>query len=256
MYSFQLVPNQLCLRFEIDIEAKESRSSHRAKATVNLWVFEPAQQIKMIINKDPMMVNKEKETIIAELKNVTQKIVVIDDIKYHVSPVSGLRRDMTDMYIHVVDGETNEIVQPEEVVKVVDANYDHLVQYYDDVGIHQVVPAEVKSEEVVFDSNLAALIALALVLFVGFITFFVVMCCLKYWFLTPTIRPVKLQESPRPVKPGSMVDDNVAGGTDNPLWIDQKYKAYEEQELTMTVLSDQDNSVISGNGGSGNSQSR
>ena len=55
MASFQLVPNQLCLRFEIDIEAKESRSSHRAKATVNLWVFEPAQQIKMIINKDPMM---------------------------------------------------------------------------------------------------------------------------------------------------------------------------------------------------------
>jgi len=38
------------------------------------------------------------------------------------------------------------------------------------------------------------------------------------------------------------------GGTDNPLWIDQKYKTYEEQELTMTVFSDQDNSVISGNG--------
>merc|ERR1719242_429751 len=75
-------------------------------------------------------------------------------------------------------------------------------------------------------------------------------------------------ESPRPVKPGvasSMIDDNGGGGgggggggagTDNPLWIDQKYKAYEEQELTMTVLSDQDNSVISGNGGSGNSHSR
>merc|ERR1719323_1666271 len=185
-----------------------------------------------------MMVNKEKETIIAELKNVTQKIVVIDDIRYHVSPVSGLRRDMTDMYIHVVDGETNEIVQPEEVVKVVDANYDHLVQYYDDVGIHQVVPAEVKSEEVVFDSNLAALIALALVLFVGFITFFVVM--------STSNRPMKLQESPRAMKAHSVVDDGGVGGTDNPLWIDQKYKAYEEQELTMTEFSDQDNSVISG----------
>ena len=245
-----------CSRFEIDIEAKESRSIHRAKATVNLWVFEPAQQIKMIINKDPMMVNKEKETIIAELKNVTQKIVVIDDIRYHVSAASGLRRDMTDMYIHVVDGDTNEIVHPEEVVKVVDANYDHLVQYYDDVGIHQVVPAEVKSEEVVFDSNLAALIALALVLFVGFITFFVVMCCLRYWVMSTSNRPMKLQESPRAMKAHSVVDDGGVGGTDNPLWIDQKYKAYEEQELTMTVFSDQDNSVISGNGGSGNSQSR
>ena len=28
-------------------------------------------------------------------------------------------------------------------------------------------------------------------------------------------------------------------GTENPLWIDQKYKTYEEQELTMTIFSDQ-----------------
>jgi len=243
-------------RFEIDIEAKESRSNHRAKAKVNLWVFEPAQQIKLVINKDPMLVNKEKLNIIMELKNVTEKIVVIDEIRYHVNPASGLRRDMTDMYIHVVDQSTNEIIPPEEVVKVVDANYDYLANYYDEVGIHQVIPAEIKSEEIAFDANLAALIALVLVLFIGFITFFVVMCCLKYWFLSSSNRPMKLQESPRPMKPGSMVDDTLAGGTDNPLWIDQKYKAYEEQELTMTVFSDQDNSVISGNGGSGNSQSR
>ena len=62
--------------------------------------------------------------------------------------------------------------------------------------------------------------------------------------------------------PTSLLDDGpisgggggggVSGGTDNPLWIDQKYKAYEEQELTMTVFSDQDNSVISGNNGAGN----
>ena len=246
-----------CFRFEIDIEAKESGSAHRARARIYLWVYEPVQQLKLVVNKDPMQVNREKQNIIMELKNVTEKIVVIDDIKYHVNSASGLRRDMTDMYIHVVDDSTNEIIPPEEVVKVIDANYDYLAKNFDGIGIHQVIPAQVKNEEVAFDSNLAALIALAIVLFVGFITFFVVMCCLKYWFLSPTIRPMKLQESPRPVKPGStMVDDNVAGGTDNPLWIDQKYKAYEEQELTMTVLSDQDNSVISGNGGSGNSQSR
>merc|ERR1719195_1728498 len=243
-------------RFEIDIEAKESRSSHRARASVYLWVYEPAQQLKLVINKDPMMVNMEQQNIVARLNNVTEKVVVIDDIKYHVNSASGLRRDMTDMYIHVVDDITNEIMHPEEVLKIIDANYDYLANYTEKIGIHQVIPAQVENEEVEFDSNLAALIALAIVLFVGFITFFVVMCCLKYWFLSANIRPMKLQESPRPVKPGSMVDDNVVGGTDNPLWIDQKHKAYEEQELTMTVLSDQENSVISGNGGSGNSQSR
>ena len=139
------------------------------------------------------MVNKEKEKISQELSKVTQKIVVMDDIKYHVNSASGLRRDMTDMYIHVVDDSTNEIIQPEEVVKAIDANYDYLASYFDEIGIHEVIPAQVKDEEVGFDSNLAALIALAIVLFIGFITFFVVMCCLKYWFLSPNIRPMKLQ---------------------------------------------------------------
>ena len=42
--------------------------------------------------------------------------------------------------------------------------------------------------------------------------------------------------------PTSLIDTPDGGpvsGTENPLWIDQKYKAYEEQELTMTVFSDQ-----------------
>merc|ERR1712029_439570 len=49
--------------------------------------------------------------------------------------------------------------------------------------------------------------------------------------------------------PTSLIDSPDGGpvsGTENPLWIDQKYKAYEEQELTMMVFSDQENSVISG----------
>ena len=236
-------------------------------ALVNLWVYEPAQLIKIVINHDPMHVNRAKEDIVRELRNVTEHIVVIDDIRYPVSPTDGLRRDMTDMYIHVVDEATNTVVRPEAVVRTIDANYDYLAHYYDQVGIHQVVPAEVKAEEVVFDSNLIAFIALVIALFIGFVTFAVVLCCLRYWYLSPRRggggggnRPMKLREaSPRPLKtplggPGSVVEDGLLGGTDNPLWIDQKFKAYEEQELTMTVFSDQDNSVISGNGGSGNSR--
>ena len=89
-------------------------------------MYEPAQQLKLVINKDPMEVNRQKETIIAQLSNVTQKIVVIDDIKYHVNTAAGLRRDMTDMYIHVVDDASAEIMKPEEVLRVIDANYDYL----------------------------------------------------------------------------------------------------------------------------------
>ena len=38
---------------------------------VSMWVYEPAQQIKLVINKDPLQVNN----IIGELRN--DKIVVI-----------------------------------------------------------------------------------------------------------------------------------------------------------------------------------
>ena len=82
----------------------------------------------------PMQVNREKRSIITALKNVTQETVVLDEIKYHISPEGGLRRDMTDMYIHVVD-RNNNIVEPDEVVEVVDSNYDTLSKVYIDAGM-------------------------------------------------------------------------------------------------------------------------
>ena len=255
-----MVLTKVLLRFEINIEAREHSSGHIAKATVFLWIFEPEQQIKLVINQDPIAVDTNKEDIVRKLRNnVTENIIVIDDIRYHVSPSDGLRRGMTDMYIHVVDPDTFTIADPDTFVKAVDSNYDNLATYYDNFGIHMIVPAAVKTEEVVFDASLVALVALLIVLFIGLVTFAVVTCCLRYWVLTASNRPQKLNsESPRlgghKGGPGSVIDDGPLGGTDNPLWIDQKFKAYEEQELTMTVMSDQDNSVISGNGGSGNSR--
>ena len=130
-------------------------------------------------------------------------------------------------------------------------------------------------------ANLAALIALLLVLFLGVVMFSLMCCCVKSWVFAASAssnKPQKLKQEPSPHldvramsamggagiynSPTSLLEDGpisgggggggVSGGTDNPLWIDQKYKAYEEQELTMTVFSDQDNSVISGNNGAGN----
>ena len=40
---------------------------------------------------------------------MTEDLVVIDDIRYHVSATEGLRRDMSDMYVHVVDPVTKQI---------------------------------------------------------------------------------------------------------------------------------------------------
>ena len=248
-------------RFVIDIEAKEPDSNHRAKARVHLWVYEPEQLIKLVINKRPTEVNREKFEIIEELRNVTQEIIVIDEIKFHVSEETGLDRDMTDMYIHAVREETNEILMPEEVLKSVDANYDYLsAGYYQQAGIHSIVPAAepTRSATKSIDANLIALIGLLVVIFFGAIMFSILCCCMKSWVAkasaSASTKPQRLKESiiPPIYNPASIMEEahspispTPAGGTDNPLWIDQKYKAYEEQELTMTVFSDQENSVIS-----------
>ena len=69
-------------KFVIEIEAKESNTQHRTRATVNLWVYEPDQLIKLIVAMPPMQVVREQKSIIKALKNVTQDIVVLDAIKY------------------------------------------------------------------------------------------------------------------------------------------------------------------------------
>ena len=61
--------------------------------------------------------------------------------RYHISDEEGLRRDMTDMYVHVVNEADNVITPPEEVLEVVDANYDTLARVYNDAGIQKIVPA-------------------------------------------------------------------------------------------------------------------
>ena len=132
----------------------------------------------------PMQVNREKRSIVTALKNVTQKTVVLDEIKYHISPEGSQRRDMTDMYIHVVDRDNN-IIEPNEVVEVVDSNYDTLSKVYIDAGIQKIIPASTTEESTSFmeslDPNLAALIALLIVLFIGVILFSILCCCIKNW---------------------------------------------------------------------------
>ena len=68
-------------QFVLEIVAQETSSNHRAEATVHLWIYEPEQLIKLVIDRPPMAVNTNKAGIVAELKNVTEEIVVVDDIR-------------------------------------------------------------------------------------------------------------------------------------------------------------------------------
>ncbi|KAK7790843.1 hypothetical protein R5R35_010718 [Gryllus longicercus] len=220
-------------RFVLEVRAKEKAAPEREAVThVHIWIYEPQQLIRVILAQTPEEVNMEQEEIVAELSNVTQSLVVVDDIRYHVDSSGRIKRDWCDMYIHVVDGPTQTIAAISDVLKIIDTKYDYLKNYYAGFSIQNVVPAFVGTHEEEFDTALAALIALLIVLFVGCVTFVVVCCCLRHWVLPA---PSELKKKEALIKKEIIDDLNT---TENPLWIEQKLKLYEEQELTMQVFSE------------------
>lgn len=203
-------------RFIVEIVAKETASPERETvAKVHIWIYEPNQLIRVILSRPPEEVNQEKEEIISELSNVTQSLVIVDEIRYHVDANGHINQDWCDMYIHVVDPQTQMIASIPEVLKVIDEKYDALKDYYAGFAIENVVPAFVGVKEESFDPALAALIALLIVLFVGIITFIVVCCCLRHWVITV---PVDLKKKDALIKKAIIDDLNT---TENPLWIEQ-----------------------------------
>ncbi|GAB0095360.1 Cadherin-87A [Sergentomyia squamirostris] len=220
-------------RFILEIIAKEQEPPERqAKATVHVWIFNPEQLIRVILSRPPSEVNQERDEIVSELSNATHKRIIVDEIRYHVDGMGRIRMDWCDLYFHAVDPDTRAIVPVEEVLKVIDAHYDFLKDYYAGFAIENVVPAHATYVQEEFDLALAALIALLIVLFVGAVSFIVLCCCLKHWVISI---PSETRRKDALIKKQIIEDLNT---TENPLWIEQKLKLYEEQELTMQVFSE------------------
>ncbi|XP_012283433.1 cadherin-87A [Orussus abietinus] len=233
-------------RFIVDVVAKETAPPERsAIARVYVWVFEPTQLIKVILSRPPEEVNRERDEIVSELSNATQSRVVVDDIRYHMDASGHLLREWCDMYLHVVDTDTQTIAPVPQVLRVIDAKYDFLKDYYAGFAIKNVVPAYAGVQEESFDPALAALIALLVVLLVGAVTVTVVCCCLRHWVITV---PNDIRKKDGLIKKQIIDELNT---TENPLWIEQKLKLYEEQELTMQVFSEPEGGLGTERRGSG-----
>lgn len=179
-----------------------------------MWIFEQEQLIRVILSRPVEEVYQEREEIIAELSNATQSLVITYEIRYHTDHNGYKNEDWSDMYILVVDPLTQTVLPVPEVLKVIDAKYDFLKDYYAGFAIENVVPAFAIEKEETFDPALAALIALLIVLFVGIITFIVVCCCLRHWVISPT----DLKKKDALIKKAIIDDLNT---TENPLWIEQ-----------------------------------
>ncbi|XP_030375900.1 cadherin-87A [Scaptodrosophila lebanonensis] len=222
-------------RFELEIVAREIEQPQRSASTkVHIWVFDGTQLVRVILSRPPEEVYQEQEEIIAELRNATQHRIIVDEIRFHLDSIGRIRMDWCDLYFHAVDPQTQQIAPVDEILKDIDRNYDYLKDYYAGFAIENVVPAYIAIAQDEFDLAVAGLVALVIVLFVGVISFIVLCCCLKHWNLSV---PVETRRKEALIKKQIIEDLNT---TENPLWIEQKLKLYEEQELTMQVFSEPD----------------
>lgn len=203
-------------RFELTIVAKEVEHPNReSQAKVVIWIFRPDQLVRVIFSRPPTEIFQEKDEIIAELRNATQKRIIVDEIRYHVNSMGRIRMDWCDLFFHTIDPETNQILPVDDVLKVIDANYDFLKDYYAGFAIENVVPAHTNFVEEEFDVAMAGLLALLVVLFIGAISFMVLCCCLKNWNITI---PAQTRRKEALIKK-QFIDD--LSTTENPLWIEQ-----------------------------------
>ena len=82
--------------------------------------------MRVILSRQPEEVIQEHDEIIAELKNATQHRIIVDEIRFHVDSMGRIRMDWCDLFFHAVDPQTQQIAAVDEILKVIDANYDYL----------------------------------------------------------------------------------------------------------------------------------
>ncbi|KAK8743275.1 hypothetical protein OTU49_001344 [Cherax quadricarinatus] len=224
-------------RFLLLLHAKEEAPPFRiATCTVNVWVWEREDLVRVVLAQPPEEVVHHQEDIAATLSQVTKGIAVVDEIRYHVNPDNTVNRERADMLVHIVN-QTEQVMPVHMVLKRLDQGYATLTNNSNTFFIENVYPASIETVEEEVDARLAGLIALMIVLFIGFISFIVVCCCLRYWVMTPS------RSSEHLIK-RNIDEDLGLNTTENPLWVDQKLKMYEEQELTMQVMSEFDTTQV------------
>lgn len=82
--------------------------------------------VRVILSRPREEVTQQQDEIIAELRNATQHRIIVDELRYHVDSMGRIRMDWSDLFFHAVEPNTKQISPVDEILKVIDANYDYL----------------------------------------------------------------------------------------------------------------------------------
>ncbi|XP_053927221.1 cadherin-23 isoform X2 [Cuculus canorus] len=144
---------------------------HNDTAIVGIYILRDDQRVKIIINEIPDKVRQFEEEFISLLSNITGAIVNTDDVQFHVDKKGRVNFAQTELLIHVVNRETNRILDVERVIQMIDENKEQLRNLFRNYNVLDVQPAITARAPDDLSALQMAIIVLAVLLFLAAMLF-------------------------------------------------------------------------------------
>ncbi|XP_067828518.1 cadherin-23-like isoform X2 [Heptranchias perlo] len=156
--------------FLVDIMVSDL-AGHNDTSVIGIYILKDDQRVKIVINEIPERVREFEEQFIKLLSNITGAIVNTDDVQFHVDKKGRVNFAQTDVLIHVVNRETNRILDVERVIQMIDENKEQLRNLFRNYNILDVQPAVTARPANDMTSLQMAIIILAVLLFLATMLF-------------------------------------------------------------------------------------
>ncbi|XP_068807021.1 cadherin-23 isoform X2 [Struthio camelus] len=156
--------------FVVDIMASDL-VGHNDTAIVGIYILRDDQRVKIIINEIPDKVRQFEEEFISLLSNITGAIVNTDDVQFHVDKKGRVNFAQTELLIHVVNRETNRILDVDRVIQMIDENKEQLRNLFRNYNVLDVQPAITTRAPDDLSTLQMAIIVLAVLLFLAAMLF-------------------------------------------------------------------------------------
>ncbi|NWU98686.1 CAD23 protein, partial [Upupa epops] len=156
--------------FVVDIMASDL-AGHNDTAVVGIYILRDDQRVKIIINEIPDKVRQFEEEFIGLLSNITGAIVNTDDVQFHVDKKGRVNFAQTELLIHVVNKESNRILDVERVIQMIDENKEQLRNLFRNYNVLDVQPAIIARSPDDLSALQMVIIVLAILLFLAAMLF-------------------------------------------------------------------------------------
>ncbi|KAL2082877.1 hypothetical protein ACEWY4_020650 [Coilia grayii] len=203
--------------FVVEVLASDL-AGHSDIANVGIYILRDDQRLKIVINEGPERVRQFQEEFISLLSNITGAIVNTDDVQYHVTKKGRVEFDRTDVLIHVVNKQTNRILDVERVIQMIDENQEQLRNLFRNYNVMDVQPAVKSRAPDDLTTLQMAVIILAVLLFLAAMLFIfmnwyyrTVLYIGKLWLLPSEVRFVllRIRESSGTAWPSPRLKESV-----------------------------------------------